>query len=85
MEGGCAGGGGWLEEGVTLELRLRGPCLGGGEGAAGALLVGRRESVSGVGRFRRAKVTLSVGPGDCVGCVWDKEWELGDSRVFLLE
>ena len=46
--------------------------------------MGRRESVSGVGRFRRAKVTLSVGPGDCVGCVWDKEWELGDSRVFLL-
>ena len=41
---------GWgLEEGVTLELRLRGPCLGGGEGAVGALLVGRRKSVWGGG------------------------------------
>lgn len=45
----------------------------------------RRKSVSGVGVFQWAKVTLSVGPGDCVGCVWDKEWELGNGRVFLLE
>lgn len=32
-----------------------------------------------------AKVTLSGGPGDSVGHIWDKEQGLGDIRVFLLE
>lgn len=68
---GLSWGGGRLEEGVTLELRLREGPVWGRSGELQEPCWWGEGNLSGVGCFRQAKVTLSVGPeglcGLCLG------------------